>query len=86
MRNRTPAPGRYNHCMFGDDHGDALSSQVNRHQPDDPDPLEFRTEDSHLVTEPVRETYTLDDLLAGITEENLHDETEWGPPVGAEAW
>lgn len=30
--------------------------------------------------------YTLDELLAQITPENLHGETEWGPPQGREAW
>jgi antitoxin MazE len=30
--------------------------------------------------------YTLDELIAGITPENRHDETDWGPPVGGEAW
>jgi antitoxin MazE len=27
---------------------------------------------------------TLDDLLAGVTPENIHGETEWGTPVGKE--
>lgn len=27
---------------------------------------------------------TLDELLAGITKENLHPETDTGPPVGKE--
>ena len=30
--------------------------------------------------------YRLEDLLAGIRPENLHGETDWGPPVGNEAW
>ncbi len=30
--------------------------------------------------------YTLDELIAGITPENRHEETDWGPPVGGEAW
>ncbi|MXZ71048.1 MAG: AbrB/MazE/SpoVT family DNA-binding domain-containing protein [Acidobacteria bacterium] len=28
----------------------------------------------------------LDDLLARVTEDNLHGEVETGPPVGGEAW
>lgn len=28
----------------------------------------------------------LDDLLAGVTEDNLHCEIETDPPVGGEAW
>lgn len=29
---------------------------------------------------------TLDELLAGVTEDNLHGEIDTGPAVGAEAW
>jgi antitoxin MazE len=29
---------------------------------------------------------TLESLLAGVTEENLHQATDWGKPVGKEAW
>jgi antitoxin MazE len=40
-----------------------------------------------LVISPApRPGYTLDDLLQGITPENLHGETETGPAVGAEEW
>lgn len=31
-----------------------------------------------------RVEYSLDDLLARITPENLHEETDWGVSVGAE--
>jgi antitoxin MazE len=31
-------------------------------------------------------SYTLDELLAGISPSNLHDETDWGPAVGNEVW
>lgn len=30
--------------------------------------------------------YTLEELVAQITEENRHDEVDWGPPVGNEFW
>jgi antitoxin MazE len=30
--------------------------------------------------------YTLEDLLDGITDENIHPETDWGQPVGKEIW
>lgn len=30
--------------------------------------------------------YTLKDLLAQITEENRHEEIDFGPPVGKEVW
>jgi len=30
--------------------------------------------------------YCLDDLVSGITEENRHPETEWGPARKREVW
>ena len=33
-----------------------------------------------------RRRYRLEDLIAGITEENRHDEIEWKGPVGNEVW
>lgn len=50
------------------------------------DAVELHAEDGHLVITPVRKTYTLDELLAGITDENLHEETDWGRPMGKEVW
>ena len=39
-----------------------------------------------IVIEPLsRPDYRLDDLLSGITPENLHDEVDFGAPVGREA-
>ncbi len=29
---------------------------------------------------------TLDEMLKGITKENLHEEVDWGKPVGNEIW
>lgn len=42
--------------------------------------------DGKLVLSPSREEWSLENLLAGITEENIHSETETGPPTGAEVW
>ena len=39
-----------------------------------------------LVLRPRRGRYTLAELLAGITKENVHGETDWGPAVGRESW
>lgn len=51
------------------------------------DPVEVRVEDGRIVIEPVKPTHiNLDELIAGITEENRHDEVDWGPPVGREFW
>ena len=30
--------------------------------------------------------FTLAELLAGVTPDNLHDETDWGKAQGKEAW
>ena len=35
---------------------------------------------------PARDRLMLEELLEGITEENRHPETDWGPPVGEEIW
>jgi antitoxin component of MazEF toxin-antitoxin module len=34
----------------------------------------------------VEQSPTLEELVAGITDENRHEETDWGPPVGKEIW
>jgi antitoxin MazE len=40
-----------------------------------------------LILEPViKPQYTLEQLLAEVTEENLHHEVETGPASGNEAW
>lgn len=43
--------------------------------------------DSKVVIAPIRRSkYTTEELLAGVTDENIHGETDWGPPVGKEIW
>jgi len=43
--------------------------------------------DGNLVIKPrSRKRYSLDDLIAAITPENLHTEVESGNAVGHEAW
>jgi antitoxin MazE len=44
-----------------------------------------RVKDGLLLKRRARE-YTLEELLKQITPENIHGETDWGPPVGNEAW
>ena len=47
--------------------------------------VELHIENGKLIIEPVGKTeYTLDQLLAGITPENMHAEVDWGEPVGLE--
>ncbi|WP_423211822.1 AbrB/MazE/SpoVT family DNA-binding domain-containing protein [Paracoccus yeei] len=48
--------------------------------------VEVREDNGRIVIEPItREEYDLADLLAGITPENIHDEVDFGAPVGNEA-
>jgi antitoxin MazE len=50
-------------------------------------PVDIREEGGRIVIEPVREpAYDLATLLAGITEDNRHAETDFGPPQGGESW
>ena len=51
-------------------------------------PVEITVRGRTIVIEPVREkeSYDLDKLLAGVKPENLHEETDFGSPVGKEAW
>ena len=44
-------------------------------------------ENGKLVVSPAKEPkYTLEELLAGVTKENIHQEIDFGPAVGKEAW
>ena len=43
--------------------------------------------DGKLLIEPMPvSNFTLDNLLAGVTDENMHTEGNIGPAVGNEAW
>ena len=49
--------------------------------------VEIAVEDGQMVIRPLPEpTLTLEELLAEITDENLHEEVETGTAVGGEAW
>jgi hypothetical protein len=41
-------------------------------------------EDSEMSEPPSEPPLTLEDLVARITDENRHEEVDWGPPVGRE--
>jgi antitoxin MazE len=50
-------------------------------------PVEISLVEGNLVVTPVVDpAFTLEQLLAGVTEENLHREVDTGAPVGDEAW
>jgi antitoxin MazE len=49
--------------------------------------IDMREENGRLVIEPIADApIDLNVLLARITDENLHDATEFGPPTGKEVW
>lgn len=49
--------------------------------------VEVSLVDGTLVLTPLAEVSpTLEELLAGVTPENLHGEIDFGPPVGKEVW
>ncbi len=51
------------------------------------DPVNIRSEGGRIVIEPVRKpAYDIDELVAGITDNNRHGEIDFGPPVGSEVW
>ncbi len=51
------------------------------------DPVDVREEGGRIIIEPLaHKTYDIDDLVAGITPDNLHAEIPVGPAVGKEAW
>lgn len=52
----------------------------------DGSPVELAVVGNHLVVEPSRLSLQLEDLLAGVTEENIHQEVNTGGSVGNEAW
>jgi len=49
--------------------------------------VDIQVKDGKLVLTPVKRTRTqLKDLLAGVTDDNLHDEVDFGSRRGREAW
>jgi antitoxin MazE len=49
--------------------------------------VDLSLEDGRLVVTPLKQPrYTLEELLADVTEENLHGEIDFGPGVGKEGW
>lgn len=49
--------------------------------------VELAVAKGKLIIAPIKKRqYKLEELVAGITEENLHKEDIWGPAVGSEVW
>lgn len=50
------------------------------------DTVDVVVEQGAIVIRPARMRYSLEELVAGITRANRHDEPDWGAPVGRESW
>jgi antitoxin MazE len=49
--------------------------------------VDLKVVKGRLVLTPVKcASYALKDLLAGVTNKNIHDEIEFDSPIGDEAW
>jgi len=49
--------------------------------------LEVSMRDGAIVLSPVlKATSRLEQLVSQITDDNMHELVDWGPPVGGEAW
>lgn len=59
----------------------ALEAQV-----DEGDRVDVSVNNGVIVIRPSRPTYSLEQLVAKITPRNRHDESDWGTPLGHEAW
>jgi antitoxin MazE len=47
--------------------------------------VEIEAKGGRIVISPMRRTYTLDELLAGMTPDAMHEAFDWGPDAGREA-
>lgn len=48
--------------------------------------LEIESDGFKVKIPSMPKKFTLDELLAGVTSNNLHGETDWGKTQGKEAW
>jgi len=48
--------------------------------------VDIAVENGAIIVRPSAQSkYSLQELLALVTDQNRHSETDWGPPVGREA-
>jgi antitoxin MazE len=72
---------------WGNSLGLRLPKSVAREaQVDEGDTVDVSVRNGAIVIRPSRPKYSLRQLVAKITPRNRHDETDWGVPVGDEAW
>lgn len=49
--------------------------------------VDVSIDNGNIVVKPVKESkYTLEELVDGITDDNRHEEVDWGQPVENEVW
>lgn len=48
--------------------------------------VEVSADDKGIFVKPVEDVPTLDELMSRITEENQHEEIDFGKPEGGEIW
>jgi antitoxin MazE len=48
--------------------------------------VDLKIKGGQIVIQPKPKSYELTDLLSSITPENIHKPTDWGKPLGNEAW
>ena len=49
--------------------------------------MTIKASKGRIVIEPAdKSAFKIEDLVAGITSENVHDEADFGAPVGKERW
>lgn len=46
--------------------------------------VDIRAENGRIIIEPIKPKITLEQLLSQITSDNLHDEVDFGEPIGKE--
>lgn len=62
----------------------SLAKDVHLHQGSE---VEVAIVEGAMVIKPIgRRKYSLRRLLKGITKENIHEEQDWGGPIGREVW
>lgn len=49
-------------------------------------PIELEQKESGIFVKPINQVPTLEELMAGITKENQHEEIDFGKPEGDEIW
>lgn len=46
----------------------------------------FKQSNDKIIISRAKPSYTLEDMVKGITKKNRHKEFDWGKPMGKEIW